>query len=375
MYSYDAIYGDNTIIKNIFGRIGMTILSLGLFLPFMIGEYIYWMCINLTEPPYSSKYKIGVLQLSIITLGLYAVYHFTKSRNIFVRYIAKAVIILMNTALYGLIYYFVLSKYYKYAEYILIPLCLVNYPVYVVSKYLIYSEGVRSICSVIWKGCVHSWWFARHSCDYMKYLISYMLVKMRNGISSMKTKTKNILHRTYVRFHNITLPRIIGNNIIQEGDLNYVQHIIYQPNVYQYPVIRTLEQKIFDRLQSEKAIKEQQLSMTIYCIKCVIGYSNCMFQDKIENNPTTKDKFWSKRYERITNNVQVYNGTDMLNLRNYLFDDKYFLSSSINLNLNKSEYDNSTHEFDKYICHLNKLKNAEYERNYECLNNSLGETV
>src|SRR5690606_1366354 len=138
-----------SIFKNIIGRVGLTLFTLGLFVPFMWSEYIYWMCINLREPPYSKKYKIGVLQLSIITLGLYGLHYFIKSKNIFVRYTSKLITILLNIVVYGVIYYFGFLKLQtEYKQYTLLLLCLINYPVYLIAKYFTYNEGARYICSM-----------------------------------------------------------------------------------------------------------------------------------------------------------------------------------------------------------------------------------
>ncbi len=244
-------------------------------------------------------------------------------------------------------------------------LCLINYPVYLISKYFIYIEGARYVCSQVWKGVVHVWWGLCHASDHMKYILILVFVPIKNGFSSLKSKIQNSFKKTYVHFNNVTIPTMTGHPIRLQGDNNYVEPIIYEPTQYARPMIRKWKQKNFDRFFSDKAIKEKQLTMTIYCINCIIEYHISLYQDKLTKNSTTKTKFWSKRYKRITNDIEIYKNIPMIEFRNNLSNDNFLPS----VEHNKIQYENIKQEFKNYICNLKNLKKSIYKKNYDELDN------
>lgn len=371
MWSLEAVYGDKneeqSTLKKIIGRIGLSICSAGLFGLFMIAEYLYWMVVNLKEPPYTCEHMIGVAQLSLITFGLYGIYRCTKSKNACIRYLAKILVILMNLGVYVVIYYFVVLSYLpdQYTRYVLIPMCLVNYLVYLIGKNLTYNEGTRYVCSLVWKGLVNGWWRMCHVSDHIKNLIATAFVRARNASNLMKCNVINSHRRSYTRLRNVIIPRMNGRLVRQPGDPKYIELIIQDPPIpHPLPVVRTWAQKNNDRFRSEKAINDQQLAMTIRCIECVIGYSNCMYRDKINYNPSTSDKFWSRRFKKITNNdTLAYKGIGMFTMCDHLFSNKFMPS----LDLNKVCYDETLQHFQKYINDLKNLKKAVHKRNYRKL--------
>lgn len=380
--SYKVAYESESMSHRIIGRIGLIIFSLGLYILWMIGEYMYWLCVNLNEPPYSTKYLIGVIQLSIITFGLYGIYHLTKSLNVYERYIAKIIIIVINLGIYGLIYYFVIFQSLNlpmtYAKYVLLGFSLINYIVFLVCSWIYYNEGPRYCCEQIWKGCVkYVWWPVCHCCDHLKYFVSLCIVKMRNTISLLMHRIKKVINGMYVHLNNVIIPQMIGENARQISDSRYIRPTEYQLNIHPLPILRSWEQKMHDRFLSEKAIKEQQLTMTIYCVDSVIGYSYVVCQEKLGIIASKKHRFWASRYQNNCNHyydqkivmedTRVYGGISMLQLRDHLFSDEAMPS----MNLNKDEYDKKMLQFKEYIHRLKSIKKAVFEKNYRCLDSQI----
>jgi hypothetical protein len=374
IHSYDLVYGQNkTVCGEIVGRFGLVLVTLGLFILFMMGEYVYWMVINLQHPPYSKQHSRGVIQLSIITGGLYWCYYSTKSRDNTVRYTGRVLTICLNAAIYYVIYEYVAVKYMtgdgkNYIKYVIIGMAIINYITYLIISRLIYNENVRYVCTKLWQFCVYCWWGMCHGCDYVAQFFRWLWIKICNRCSIIATAVQNGADAAYCSLRNRTFPWMAGQPIRVPGSPNYIPRTVYHANIQVLPPVRTWDDKIFDRLGSDRAIQDKKLKNTIYCINCVIGKLVCEFNNASQIKPPLSDLFWAKRFDQIDNNTLAYHDMPMKTLRDILFVDRVQEDSIIpGEGMDMSKYDDTKAHFERYLSRLYTMKKAVYKKDYATL--------
>ncbi len=355
--THNWVYEVNPIYKQIIGRLLLSVLTLGLFVIFMIGEYFYQMYHNLYQPPYTTQYKIGICQASIVTGGIVGIYWMLKHLNFWVRLHAKIVIIAINLVGYYLIYTYVLINY----PLILIAFSLVNYPVYLVTQYFTYTESVRYLANQLWLGCVYGYWVVNHGIDHISQVFRQIYVSSSNRRSRVWSQFRTWQSQWSSDFSNQTWPRVFGYPERIVGDLAYVVPVVYQPVILELPPVRNWETKQNDRLFSLEALNRQKIKQTIKLLTSTISQVKVNYLQSQLIQPSKSDLFWSQRFQNMTE-IRVYKDLTATQLKREIYLSTFQTHNYLQ-NVEGSLIDYQTNQgwFERYIYELESTKD-ELER-------------
>jgi hypothetical protein len=364
--TYDWSYRveQRPVYKHVVGRLGLIALTAGLALLPMVVEYFSTMVSNLRHPPYSKENHTGILQISLLSFGLPAMWKGTSSKSQVTRYMCKTLLALVNVAVYAIIYVLAIAKHTEYAKYILIALCVSNYVVALVVQRLIYSEAIRYISNKFYSFWAHTWWGFSHMSDYFAQAFRHARAKSGNAISRAKASIRTSWSNTSCKFSNETWPKVTGDPIKVPGSPGYEAPEIFHPEIRVVSAVRNWEQKMHDKFFSEDALFKQKLANTLYCITCVKAKLQIEFASSSNMYPSAHNVFWASRFDKLPQ-MPLYKDMNSLEFSKTLNVQSYETIQIIpEPGQPKDVYDMTTQQFDKYIYSLNCLENKIYKKDY-----------
>ena len=372
----NGVYRNRSILEKIFGRILYTIATLGFFIIFMCCEYIFWMKYNLSKPEYTKEYKIGVIQCSVITFGLYGSFKLLKSISALARLTGLILLSLYNVLVYALIFNYAVIPYLEtmYYVYVIVAMCIVSYPMFVLIGILSFTESIRFILNALLTLTILGWWKSKHILDNISQVFRYIGIKVHNGFSIMSTSIATSFNNTYANFVNNTYPRVFLNEPVKTPEtLGYFEPTQYQPTIFNLEPVRSFNLKMIDRIESEDAIQKMELDNTIYTFRCVIAKMNCNYSDGINVYPGIKNLFWAHRFDVLPQNKAnrlVVNGLNMETLRNTLFKE-----IRDNPQSEISDFDITRKVFIDYVTKLEKMLDDVFANKFHLYNRFIEQNI
>jgi hypothetical protein len=277
--------------------------------------------------------------------------------------LCRLTLIIMNFVAYFAFYYFVLKHEIALMvnnnnlKYVLIVLFVANYPVYLIAKYITYSEGVRYLICLTRNFFVLVWWKLKHFIDKMTQVTRYIKIKCSNGMSRAYASMRTSWSSVSSHFSNESYPKLTGDPIRQPGHPDYEVAIIYNPTIQNLEPVRTWEQKMFDRTSSPRAITDQKITNTLYVLKCIKSKLLVDFTSNCNLYASTGDQFWANRFDKLSAvNMIMYKD---LSIQQYInvFNIVTYNGESImpEPGQETSIYNKTKQSFNKYINKLNKI--------------------
>jgi hypothetical protein len=291
---------------HLYARGVLILMSGGILIPFFYAELVGTGIQNVNNnSPMTEKYNTGVVQLSVTTLGIYAIYHYLSSPYRWIRYTLRALLLCGNALAYWVIYLEIQQhnqrSHYKqglYRKMMIATLAVVNYAVYLLMVRIIYSENVRTAC---WKVRVYAWLAWRgicHALDYCKHKVFcggiWFYNRVDEGYSFMRTQ----LSRCYASFWNEALPRWSCSHPIHRGDANYVTETVVLATPAAYPVLRSYDTKIQSIMENPQFVLKQKITRSIQCIEATIHKLWVIYNNRCQWHPTQQQLFWARRFDR-----------------------------------------------------------------------------
>jgi hypothetical protein len=348
-------------LKQIAGRLLYTIFTCGLFIVFMLVEFIYRMVVNLREPPFSTEYHMGIFQASMLTGGLVWIWWLTTSLNMWVRRGSKLSAIVINGVMVGCLYYYCILDQVKQGSYLLIPLCLISYPTYLIIMYFSYTESIRTFATLVARFFILGYWKICHGCDHIAQVFRKMHVRGSNYRSAKWAQFATWNSARHAYLFNVRWRRVFGNPIRVPGDPNYITSVVYQSIVQLLPEFRSWETKLHERVYSEQALKARKVTNTIFTIDCIIAKLKVNFAQKQLTQPSTSDLFWAQRFDQLTD-LPVYRDYKAKDLKEVIYVMTY-QNHEIRPDLEGSNQDYKVTQqfFEIYLDELSQLKSHTLE--------------
>lgn len=330
---YDKKY---SVIQRIFGYLGFLIVTFGISSIFYVFEYISVVLETMFGrrfSPKSSQHKIGTFMTSLVTGGLYGLYELAFHKNIFLRLLAKVILIGYNVGIGAAIYYA------HNETYVLIILCTVSLPViYVIYRLLTSFTFVRAT-RVVMNAISYGYFRFCHLCDVAYFKIRQGLVRCRNRIVNSHTNTKNRLYAFTANFYNVRIRRVRRQPILVVGMEGYRTPVVHQFVPITARTILEFSVKLAERnTRLDKEIKLYHHKLFYECLKSLITQK---FKNTYDRDICSIDKYY----------VSAYNNQKMSMYKEFIdtIIDKVNFPETVEFGVNYRKYYNLIGQLNKTI--------------------------
>jgi len=281
----------HSIAKQLLGHCCLTLATAGIY---AICKYFHTMTKNLTNPYHTISFKVGVLQVSILTGGIVGLFVFAiRSRKLSVRWLCHVLL----TAIYAFAAYIAWIKIKDWRTVIVVITTILSiYPGYFLLMEVCYNEQVRTILNFIWNGIFcQGYYIVAHALDYVKFLLQYSAVMVYNALDYAYSQCRTAMSLVNSNFWNEFVPWIHGSPRILLNDANYTPTVISPYTPFAQPVIRDFAQKMYDR-EHHPGIP---FNNTTFCIRATISKLRVWEARQSGFRALEKHIFWATRYDAI----------------------------------------------------------------------------